>query len=162
MDLTTLPLLPPTLTVLDCYRNQLTTLLTLLPPALIELWYSSNKLTTLPTLPPALIELWCSSNKLTTPPPHPSTELWRSDSPYTSIFEQLITHDIAENVYRIRLYHASIIKGYARSTIALRDTFGEKYNGVLRDDCLNMIGSYLSGQSGTLAMQIAALRTALI
>ena len=140
MDLTTLPLLPPTLTVLDCYRNQLTTLLTLLPPALIE--------------------LWCSSNKLTTPPPHPSTELWRSDSPYTSIFEQLITHDMVETIQRIRTYYA-LLKSQSRSTIALHQTFGKKYNGGLSDDCVNIIGSYLSGQSGTLAMQIAALRAVL-
>jgi Leucine-rich repeat (LRR) protein len=63
-QLTQLPTLPPTLTVLYCINNLLTQLPTL-PPTLTHLYCSNNQLTQLPTLPPTLEFLDCTNNQLT-------------------------------------------------------------------------------------------------
>jgi Leucine-rich repeat (LRR) protein len=66
--------LPPQLMVdwLKCLDNQLTTL-PVLPASLTWLWCDSNQLTTLPELPDRLTTLWCNSNQLTALPELPDS-----------------------------------------------------------------------------------------
>ena len=75
-QLTTLPVLPQSLTELDCGNNQLTTLPDL-PQSLTVLWCGKNQLTALPDLPQRLTALSCPSNLLTALPdlPQSLTEL---------------------------------------------------------------------------------------
>ena len=70
--LTSLPPLPPTLTMLDCGYNDLTSLPPL-PPSLTALYCQSNRLSSLPPLPPTLVLLYCHCNQLTNLPPLPSS-----------------------------------------------------------------------------------------
>ena len=67
---TSLPALPPTLTELYCYDNQLTEL-PALPPGLKTLVCDRNQLSRLPALPPTLEVLYCHSNQLTELPALP-------------------------------------------------------------------------------------------
>ena len=60
-QLTALPELPASLTVLYCYYNQLT-VLPKLPDSLAKLFCGNNQLTTLPELPASLTELRCNHN----------------------------------------------------------------------------------------------------
>ena len=60
-QLTALPELPASLTVLYCYYNQLT-VLPKLPDRLTKLECGNNQLTALPELPTSLIELRCNGN----------------------------------------------------------------------------------------------------
>ena len=71
-ELTSLPILPNSLTMLYCSRNELTILPTL-PNSLIELECSYNKLTVLPTLPNSLQSLNCHINELTSLPSLPNS-----------------------------------------------------------------------------------------
>jgi hypothetical protein len=59
------------------------------------------------------------------------------------------------------MYYATI-QEQSRNTLALQQTLAKGYNCVLNDDCIHILGSYLSGQSGTLPMQITKLRTILM
>ena len=72
LQLTSLPVLPNTLTILTCSCNSLTSLPTL-PDTLTELHCCENELTSLPTLPDTLKVLNCSENKLTLLPTLPDT-----------------------------------------------------------------------------------------
>jgi len=159
-QLTTLPTLPSMLTWLACNCNQLTTL-PILPSMLTLLICYDNQLTTLPTLPSTLIEyIDCSHNRLQTLPPLPSTLTWLAckNNPYTQVFADLMGTTYEETIQGIRMYY---VKEQSRNVLALHHTLGKGYNCVLNDDCLNLVGSYLSGQSGTLPMQITRLRTIL-
>jgi hypothetical protein len=82
------------------------------------------------------------------------------DNPYVPAFADLIASETSETIQRIRMYYASL-KRQARSVLSLQQTLVKGYNCVLNDDCLNIVGSYLSGHRGTLATQIATLRTVL-
>lgn len=186
MGLTTLPPLPPTLKKLNCYNNFLITLPEL-PSSLIELVCSGNQLTTLPALPsnltrlycyenelitlprlpPTLTSLYCSHNRLTILPPIPSTltELFCNDNPYNPLFADLTASKdpiltLHGNIKGVKMYYTNIQK-QLRSTLALQRTLGKDARCILNDDCLIIIGSYLSGQSGTLPMQLANLQTIL-
>ena len=162
MDVTTLPPLPPWLTHLTCYSTQLTTLPPL-PPGLRFLYCTDNQLTTLPTLPPGLRYLYCARNQLATLPTLPSTlkELYCANNPFTQVFAEQMGTDPTETIQRIQMYYANI-KEQSRNILALQQTLGKGYNCILNDDCLNIVGSYISGQSGTIPMQITRLRTILI
>ena len=70
LKLTELPVLPPTLTQLDCSDNKLTKLPEL-PPTLRVLNCDRNKLAELPALPPTLTELFCGFNLLSKLPELP-------------------------------------------------------------------------------------------
>ena len=70
--LTTLPILPNSLSNLYCFGNQLTTL-PVLPNSLQYLHCHGNQLTILPTLPNSLTVLACSNNQLTTLPTQPNS-----------------------------------------------------------------------------------------
>jgi len=165
--LKTLPELPSTLIELVCSGNQLTTLPTL-PSTLTRLYCYENELITLPTLPPTLKSLHCNHNRLTILPPLPSTltELYCNDNPYTPLFAELTTYKsirpmLYGNIKGVQMYYASI-KKQSCDTLALQQTLGKGDTCILNDDCLTIIGSYLSGQSGTLPMQIVNLQTILI
>ena len=71
-QLTQLPTLPPTLTMLLCCYNQLTQLPTL-PFTLTYLYCSNNQLTQMPNLPSTLKVLGCNNNQLIQLPTLPST-----------------------------------------------------------------------------------------
>ncbi|MBK7966533.1 MAG: leucine-rich repeat domain-containing protein [Bacteroidetes bacterium] len=62
--LTTLPILPPSLTSLNCISNQLTNLSNL-PPSLNKLICYNNQLTSISNLPSSLTEFYCDNNQLT-------------------------------------------------------------------------------------------------
>jgi hypothetical protein len=68
----TLPALPSTLTRLTCYANPNLTSLPVLPPSLIDIDCSECNLHSLPDLPPTLITLYCSGNPITTLPALPA------------------------------------------------------------------------------------------
>jgi hypothetical protein len=78
-------------------------------------------------------------------------------NPYIQVFADLITPNSTETIQRIRMYH-SLLKKQSRNLLALQHTLGKGYNCILNDDCLNVVGSYLSGQSGTLTMQMNELK----
>jgi type IX secretion system substrate protein len=80
-SLTTLPVLPNTLTSLDCGGNHLTSL-PALPDSLTFLACGSNSLTTLPVLPNSLTYLDCGYNSLTTLPALPNflQSLWSEEN----------------------------------------------------------------------------------
>jgi hypothetical protein len=63
-QLTSLPALPDTITVIEFNNNKLKTLPTNLPPKLKGLYVDNNELTSLPKLPTTLIFLSCSNNQL--------------------------------------------------------------------------------------------------
>ena len=113
----------------------------LFSPKKIETVPLNMGLTTLPTLPSTLTCLACKNN------------------PYTQVFADLMGTTYKETIQRIRMYYAL---QQSRNILALHHTLGKEYNCVLNYDCLNAVGSYLSGQSGTLPMQITRLRTILI
>ena len=158
-DLTYLPQFPPN--YLSCAGKELTTLPTL-PFTLTNLECSHTQLTILPTLPSSLQYLECSSNQLTTLPILPSTlsRLYCNPNPYNTIFKDLISvpHDMLRVVRKIRGYYAKI-NNQLRNTLAFQKTL--MYNCRINDNCLNIIGSYLSGQTGTLIEQITELQTIL-
>ena len=187
MGLSTLPPLPPTLKKLNCYNNLLQTLPEL-PSTLVELVCSSNQLATLPALPstltrlscfdnelltlprlpPTLLSLHCSDNLLTILPALPSTltELYCGANPYNPLFAELTAskdpiRTLHGNIHGVKMYYTNI-KKQLRDKLTLQQTLGKDANCILNDDCLTMIGSYLSGQSGTLPMQIAKLQTFLL
>jgi hypothetical protein len=184
-QLSTLPNLPSTLTHLLCSRNQLHTLPQLpstlihvycsdnilhslpdLPPRLRLLYCSCNQLGTLPRLPSTLTHLYCSWNQLRTLPLLPSTLelLICYDNPYTPVFANLTiindTMSTRDIIHRIRAYYANIQR-QSRDSLALQYTLGKGNNCILNDDCLSTIGYFLSGQRGTLPMQLISLRTLL-
>jgi hypothetical protein len=80
-------------------------------------------------------------------------------NPYTPIFADLTLSNGAETIQRIRMYYA-LRKEQLRSTRALQQTLGTC--GVLIDDCVHTIGSYLSGHNGILPFQIATLQSILL
>ena len=176
-QLKTLPILPPTLTNLYCSYNQLVTLpafppnlteaccsynqytiLPVLPETLTHLGCAFNQLKTLPVLPPKLIALYCPCNQFTTLPLLPPTlkELDCSNNPYNATFTDCITGNLPETIQRIQT-HYSNIKNQLRNTLALQHARKGAIR-VLNEDCLNILGSYLSGKSGVLHKQIAELR----
>lgn len=161
MGLTSLPTLPSTLTKLNCSGNQLTSL-PVLPSTLTQLDCSFNEITSLPELPSTLTKLDCSGNQLTTLPRLPSTltTLDCSYNPYIPEFADFIAELDGETIPRVRSCQA-LLKRQAGSTLYLKHTLGKGYNCILNDDCLNLIGSYLSGKSGTLTMQITRLKSIL-
>jgi len=185
-QLSTLPNLPPTLTRLYCSRNQLHTLPTL-PSTLTHMFCSDNILQALPTLPPTLRWLYCSCNQLQALPSLPSTLTWLYcssnqlqvlpmlpstlrvlvcfDNLYTPLFANLTrindTTDTIGTIQCIRTYYANI-QEQSRNSLALQQTLGKGNTCILNDDCLSTIGGFLSGQRGTLAMQIATLKTFLV
>ncbi len=71
-QLTVLPTLPSSLTLLTCFQNQLTSL-PALPSGLTSLECGPNLLTSLPTLPNTLTFLDCGYNRLTSLPTLPNT-----------------------------------------------------------------------------------------
>ena len=72
LQLTCLPVLPPTLVNLNCAYNQITCL-PILPPTLVNLNCEYNKITCLPILPSGIIQLMCSNNHLSSLPDLPKT-----------------------------------------------------------------------------------------
>ena len=90
-QLTFLPVLPKTLTLLSCNGNQLTSLPTL-PESLTELWCENNQLTSLPVLPETLTQLWCEFNKLTFLPvlPESLTTLYLENNNIESLSSPLV------------------------------------------------------------------------
>ena len=85
-ELTSLPNLPASLTILDCTDNQIASLPTL-PAALIVLNCMNNSLTSLPSLPASLETLACNSNQLSFLPSLPAslTGLGCYDNQLTSL-----------------------------------------------------------------------------
>ena len=87
-ELTGLPKLPDSLTVLSCSRNQLTALPEL-PDSLTDLNCSSNQLIALPELPDSLTLFNCRYNDLTALPELPASlpELWCDHNQLTTLPE---------------------------------------------------------------------------
>jgi uncharacterized repeat protein (TIGR01451 family) len=85
-QLTSLPVLPASLTTLTCYLNQLASL-PALPASLTDLECSNNQLTSLPILPASLTTLDCIDNQLTSLPVLPAslTQLLCDDNQLTSL-----------------------------------------------------------------------------
>lgn len=124
-NLVTLPLLPPTLRVLNCDLNKLDALpwlpmtitklfcsgnrltkLPMLPFRLKKLYCSSNLLMTLPALPKSLRILWCHYNKLTRLPKiHMGLEVLYCGDNNINIFPELptsvITINLGNNIYSL-------------------------------------------------------------
>lgn len=73
-QLTSLPNLPNSITILNCNTNNLVSLPTL-PTSLLELYCQANDLTSLPTLPSSLEELSCNNNQLSALPTLPNSLL---------------------------------------------------------------------------------------
>jgi hypothetical protein len=161
MDLTTLPTLPDTLIHLDCSFNNLTTLPTL-PKTLKYLYCFYNNLTSLPTLPKSLVCLCCLNNELTTIPIIPITlvELQCQENPYNTTFANLITDNQEQNIINIReSYRPTIIK--AKNTLNIQLALFKVRSCDIPDHCFSLIGSYLSGEKGSLTMQVDKLRSKL-
>jgi Leucine-rich repeat (LRR) protein len=73
LELSSLPPLPPFVTVFWCFGNQLTNLPALLPPRLTLIECRYNYLTSLPNLPGSLEYLLCTCNQLTSLPNLPDS-----------------------------------------------------------------------------------------
>jgi len=73
--LTSLPSLPPLLTVMFCTDNQLTALPNL-PTSITGLYCNNNQLTTLPTLPASITEIVCTHNQISTLPSLPASLMY--------------------------------------------------------------------------------------
>jgi len=161
MGLTTLPTLPDTLIHLDCSFNDLTTLPTL-PKTLKYLYCFYNNLTSLPTLPKSLVCLCCFNNELTTIPiiPNKLVELRCQKNPYNTTFANLITDNQEQNIINIREYYQPIITK-AKNTVTLQLALFRVRSCDIPDHCFSLIGSYLSGEKGSLSMQVAKLRSKL-
>ena len=180
-QLTNLPTLPDTLVELYCNNNQLTTLpalpdilvelnyyynltLAVLPDTLVELDCSNNQLTTLPALPDTLVELDCSNNQLTTLPALPDELVILScnDNPFNIIFDNLIDYYLYDQdtiIRNIKEYYQTKIK--AKNTVALQLALFKVRSCDIPDHCFSLIGSYLSGEKGSLNTQVAKLRSKL-
>ena len=178
-NLKSLPNLPETLTYLDCGHNQLTTLPSL-PPTLKEIYCSTNQLTSMPTLPPGLIWLSCHSNNITWLPSLPQTlrclacwnnqltvlptinflleYLGHENNPYSTEYRKLL--ESGKRVQEIREHQVSMKqhKSQLRDTLVFQQTLQRCNTRCMNDDCLNIVGSYLSGQTGTLSIQLATLK----
>ena len=161
-QLTSLPPLPPTLIHLFCASNQLKKL-PMLPSTITLLYCGHNQLTTLPALPKSLKLLYCNYNQLTILPKFPLQLRYLSctDNPYVAPFRDFISHCEESTIQNIEEYYHKL-QTDARNTLAFAKTLARGYNSCLNDDCLNTIGSYLSGQTSTLSLQIAELRTMLL
>jgi Leucine-rich repeat (LRR) protein len=180
-NLTSLPKLPDNLVELDCSNNQLTNLPTL-PDTLVELYCNNNQLTTLPALPDilvelnyyynltlavlpdTLVELDCSNNQLTTLPALPETLVILScnDNPFNIIFDNLIDYYLYDQdtiIRNIKEYYQTKIK--AKNTVALQLALFKVRSCDIPDHCFSLIGSYLSGEKGSLNTQVAKLRSKL-
>ena len=154
-----MPALPSSLTYLDCSNNQLTSL-PILSEKSTHLYCSNNQLKTLPELPILLTHLSCYDNRLTTLPALPKLlYLDYCRNPFTTTFIQLTTRK--NPIQNIREYYANRKKQkiQARNTLAIQKAFF--HTCVLNDDCLGRIGSYLSGQCGTLSKQLNKLQAIL-
>ena len=149
MNLTSLPNLPKSLTVLKCCMNALTSLPEL-PQSLTILHCSGNKLTKLPTLPQSLFELMCSSNQLTSLPNLPIhlESLGCYNNPWKQPFPpEMYYHDISA----IRRFHTK--QKYLEQI--LESLLGFYHIDLpLCDDIRNRIGSFLSSKNGSLLNQI--------
>jgi len=170
-ELLTLPLLPNNLIELYCSFNQLTKLTTLqtLPNTLRWLYCNDNYLTTLPTLPRTLDYLYCRNNQLTTLPILPDTlvTLDYYGNPFNKIFSSLIKkinifNTIKTTIKNIREYYRTIeFRINAKNTIPLQIALYKVTSCDIPIDCFSLIGSYLSGENGTLSTQISKLRSKL-
>jgi hypothetical protein len=165
-QLTILPKLPPTLESLYCNYNNLTALPPL-PPTLTTLCCNYNNLTSLPTLPDKLIILNCQNNQLTILPTLPDTleQLKCGSNPYNTIFANLVKkYDLnrlfidndCRQIISIRKYYQIIIN--AKNIIPLQIALYKVISCDIPLDCFSIIGSYLSGEKGTLSTQISNLR----
>ena len=145
--LTSLPNLPASLTYLSCVGNRLTCLPEL-PPTLKYLSCDENFLTSLPNLPPSLVMLSCGDNRLASLPDLPDTlsYLRCEDNPYNRAFHILIASGYP--IECIREYYS--LRRW-QNCVNLGETLGK---GLLTDDCVSLVGSFLSGKKGTLATQL--------
>jgi len=66
------PFLPNSLTIFDCYFNNLSSLPNI-PTSLTELWCGYNQLTSLPSIPTSIVEIYVEHNQLTSLPALPSS-----------------------------------------------------------------------------------------
>ena len=116
-QLTTLPVLPRTLTELNCHNNQLTTL-PVLPSTLTALFCSNNKLTTLPILPNTLTHMGCQNNRLTILPvlPNTLTLLECEDNPLIWCHAVKDAERAGLNKLKVAKIHRMICKYNARNT----------------------------------------------
>ena len=170
-ELTTLPTLPDSLIELYCSFNQLTKLTTLqtLPDTLRILYCDDNLLTTLPTLPRTLDYLYCRNNQLITLPILPDTlvTLDYYGNPFNKIFSSLIKkinifNTLKTTIKNIREYYRTIeFRINAKNTIPLQIALYKVISCDIPLDCFSIIGSYLSGEKGTLNTQISKLRSKL-
>jgi hypothetical protein len=166
-QLTTLPALPDTLVKLDCSKNQLTTLS--IPYKLRDLSCFCNQLTTLPILPNTIESLTCNGNQLTTLPILPNTisSLYFHDNPYNTTFANLITYNKKNNFKKIKKIIKNIREYYrtiriqAKNTVALQLALFKVRSCDIPDHCFSLIGSYLSGEKGSLNTQVDKLRSKL-
>jgi len=186
-NLTSLPTLPDTLTTMICYNNQLT-ILPKLPDKIWQIYCKKNRLTALPTLPDTLTHLSCYSNKLKTLPTLPDklilldcidnqlkilpilpdtlSHLNCGSNPYNKIFANLfkkynlnksiVDNNLKQIIIDIRKYNQIIIN--AKNTISFQIAFYKVIGCDIPLDCFSIIGSYLSGEKGTLYSQILKLR----
>ena len=126
-----------------------------------------NQLTTLPTLPDTLLGLDCSCNQLTTIPILPDRlRLFHCfKNPYNTIFSELIGFDIFFKTLDamkkgVREYYRTIeFRINAKNTIPLQIALYKVISCDIPIDCFSLIGSYLSGEKGTLSTQISKLQS---
>ena len=166
-QLTILPTLPNYLKYLICSNNQLTTLSTL-PDDLKHLSCNNNQLTSLPTLPDKLRHLDCMDNQLTTIPKLPKLRrFYFEKNKFNIIFSSIITFSCKKTFFNLKLFIRNIKEYYrtiriqAKNTVALQLALFRVRNCDIPDHCFSLIGSYLSGEKGSLTMQVSKLRSKL-
>lgn len=145
--LTSLPKLPASLTYLSCVGNRLTCLPEL-PTTLKYLSCDENFLTSLPNLPPSLVMLSCEENSLASLPDLPDTLSYLRcvENPYNRAF-----HILVASGYPIECIREYYSLTRLQNCVDLEATLGQ---GLLTDDCVALVGSFLSGKKGTLATQL--------
>lgn len=185
--LTNLPVLPQTLAHLSCHKNRLTELPTL-PNSLTRLYCGANLISKMPDLPPNLEILHCICNPITVLPELPNNlkNLYcqfcmLTDMPilpptlafldcFPNTFNPLLTGHMSKKtttdaalIENIRAYHSTLGRAKAAfiDTVAFQKTLFQDETS-LNTDCLNVIGSFLSGYSGVLEKQICQLESIIV
>jgi len=156
MNLETLPPLQSDLKVLYCRNNKLTNL-PKLPKSLETLDCALNSITSLPQLPGSLIDFDCRANKLKILP-RPILKIKRYSYQYNPLNRRL--HDLIEKYGHydgINKYYDEI-KNIAKDIVASKILVSTDLN----DDVLSVITSFLSGQKGTVQMQLDHLKSLLL
>lgn len=137
--LTSLPSLPPNLTMLLCYNNQLTELPEL-PPTLVRFAANNNRITRIPRIPDSVMLMNMGNNPLLEP-----------DATWYEEYARR-THDI--DLLRQRV-NGALEKKKGKEVANLRLSQLDKQ---LPEDVVKNIGSMFSAKKGTLKQQGLQLR----